>query len=378
MTCSPAECAIMFYAAVYLLTVVVLVVGVKRVRLYGLPAERPHVSVIVCARNEEDRIGRCLDSLMLLDYPCEKLEIIVVDDDSTDRTAEIVKGYLSRSVFVRLLAAGTELHSLPGKQRPLNKGIYEARGEFILLADADIRVQPGWIKGHLAAYGSGTGIVGGITQISTESGGLLAAVQNADQISKLTIAMACAGLGVPLTIMGNNCSFRREAFMACGGFGAMGESIVEDVALMYHMTQTTDYRLGWAKTRESVVFSEPEENLPSFIEQRYRMATILNRAPLFGKMLLGMEIAMVFAVAVSVVLAIVSPTHPFLPAIIAAGSWVAGNALLMASAPGARLRDILTVPGMFMFQLIYGKALSRRMLFGNKQIVWKGRSYNTV
>ena len=71
------ELVILAAAAAYLCVALVLVTGVRRVRTYELPAELPSVSVIVCARNEEDAIERCLDSLLLVDYPREKLEVIL-------------------------------------------------------------------------------------------------------------------------------------------------------------------------------------------------------------------------------------------------------------------------------------------------------------
>ena len=55
--------------------------------------EMPSVSIIIPARNEEKNIERCLDSLMLLNFPKEKLEVIVVDDESTDNTAALVSSY---------------------------------------------------------------------------------------------------------------------------------------------------------------------------------------------------------------------------------------------------------------------------------------------
>mgnify|MGYP003352745261 FL=1 len=51
------------------------------------------VSIIIPARNEEDNIGRCLESILAQDYPMEMMEIIVVDDQSDDRTVEIVNSF---------------------------------------------------------------------------------------------------------------------------------------------------------------------------------------------------------------------------------------------------------------------------------------------
>lgn len=108
----------------------------------------PFVSIIVPARNEERNIGKCLDTLLALDYP--RFEIIVVDDHSTDRTAARVTEKLRSSpgpADLRLLPLrdepheeGTEWTSL--KSRGLWCGARRARGSWILFVDADTRLEP--------------------------------------------------------------------------------------------------------------------------------------------------------------------------------------------------------------------------------------------
>ena len=89
------------------------------------------VSVIIPCRNEQLFILRCLDSLIKQDYPKEKLEILVVDGVSEDGTREIVKRYIEKYPFIRLL-------DNPKKFTPfgLNIGIKEAKGEIIIRIDA--------------------------------------------------------------------------------------------------------------------------------------------------------------------------------------------------------------------------------------------------
>ncbi len=91
----------------------------------------PLVSVIIPCRNEEKFIGKCLDSIIAQDYPKNKIEVLVVDGRSTDRTREIVKKYAQKYPFIRIL-------DNPQKIVPaaLNIGIKKAKGEIIIRMDA--------------------------------------------------------------------------------------------------------------------------------------------------------------------------------------------------------------------------------------------------
>src|SRR5438105_15709375 len=91
----------------------------------------PTVSVIVPCRDEERYIARCLDSIAATDYPRERLEVLVVDGLSEDRTRSIVADYGARYPFIRLL-------DNPGRIPPtaVNAGIRAARGEILVRMDA--------------------------------------------------------------------------------------------------------------------------------------------------------------------------------------------------------------------------------------------------
>lgn len=99
------------------------------------PKKWPLVSFIVPAWNEEKHILRTLESLLRVDYP--SFEIIVVDDQSTDRTAAVVHSI--KDTRVRLVS---NIHSGIGKASAVNKGVSVARGTFIAVVDADCFVDP--------------------------------------------------------------------------------------------------------------------------------------------------------------------------------------------------------------------------------------------
>jgi len=104
------------------------------------PEEWPHISISLPAYNEENSIRRTLDSLLALDYPAERRQILVTSDASTDRTDEIVREYADR---------GVELLRLPersGKTAAENASAPYLTGEVVINTDATIRILPEALK----------------------------------------------------------------------------------------------------------------------------------------------------------------------------------------------------------------------------------------
>jgi len=101
----------------------------------SLPKSPPRISVIVPARNEEALIGTCLRSILAQDYP--NLEIICVDDRSTDRTAEIVGKLFEGRTNCHLISITELLVGWTGKCHALYEGVKYASGEWLAFLDAD-------------------------------------------------------------------------------------------------------------------------------------------------------------------------------------------------------------------------------------------------
>lgn len=97
----------------------------------------PFVSVIVPAYNAEKNISTLIESLLNQDYPKDKLEIIIVDNNSQDQTKEIIKKYP-----VKLLEENTIQSSYAGR----NKGIRNAKGEVLAFTDSDCMASSQWVR----------------------------------------------------------------------------------------------------------------------------------------------------------------------------------------------------------------------------------------
>jgi chlorobactene glucosyltransferase len=109
-----------------------------------LPAPAPKVSVIVPARNEEANIGRCLGSLLKQDYP--DFEIIVLNDNSEDRTAAVVRSFADSDPRVRLLDGEPLPPGWAGKPHACFQAAQKATGEWLLFTDADTIHSPDMLR----------------------------------------------------------------------------------------------------------------------------------------------------------------------------------------------------------------------------------------
>ncbi len=120
--------------------------GVHASSVKRMPSE-PRVTVIVVAHNEAQRIERRIENLLSLDYPREKLEIVIASDGSTDET--VSRGKYFEAAGVRVLS----FDNRRGKAAVLNDVVPSARGEIVVLADARQRFDAGTLRALVADFG---------------------------------------------------------------------------------------------------------------------------------------------------------------------------------------------------------------------------------
>jgi len=264
--------AILILAVAYAAGILFITVGASLARYPYNREIRPRVSVLIAARNEEKNIRRCLDAITRLQYPREFLEVIIVNDRSTDATADIVRGYLDRCPFLKLHNAQPGTGHLRGKANALNQGMAAATGEIIMMTDADCAVPPGWVDETVKYYTDElVGIVPGFTAIRSST--LFEAMQTLDWFALFSVAAGANRLGFPVTAVGNNLSVRKAAYDAVGGYEGIPFSITEDYALFHAVTSTTPYRASFPLDAATLVDSEACPTWRDLYSQRKRWFT---------------------------------------------------------------------------------------------------------
>lgn len=125
----------------------------------------PSVTIVCAVHNEDGTIGAKLDNLLGLDYPRDRVQIIVVSDGSTDRTDDIVRGFSDRGVELLRVAQRS------GKPTALNRGVAAAQGDLVLFCDARQRIDPGALRALAAPFADEqVGAVSGELHMGGEQG----------------------------------------------------------------------------------------------------------------------------------------------------------------------------------------------------------------
>lgn len=262
------ELIFLFIMAGYFFQSVIFIIGAKK-KFPRIPDHKlPTATIIVAARNEEEKILRTLKSLDALEYPDGKLQILVVDDQSTDNTGKIIDDFIAGKPCFKKITTEEHHSKLIGKMRALAYAIKEATGEIILTTDADCEVKPLWAKSICSYYQDDVAIVTGVTtQIADK---WFHGMQAIDFVYLLTAGAGTTNLNFPISCIGNNMSYRRSAYDEVGGYENLPHSVTEDFTLMNAIYNLKKYKVIFPVEKDSLVTSIPCRSLKSLISQKKR------------------------------------------------------------------------------------------------------------
>lgn len=262
-----------FVIALGVLTAIYVIGGLFFISGLFLPARRSaqrmdSVSVIIAARNEEAEIRACVESVLNQTY--SSYEVIVVDDRSEDRTAEIVREIHDprlKVVTIRDVPPGVS-----GKKFALQEAVRQAAGEILLFTDADCRVPPTWVETMAAYFDERIGFVIGFSEIRAST--WFEKFQRADFLTLMMAACGSANWGVPMAASGQNLAYRKKAYEEAGGFAPILHRISgDDVLMMHQIRRTGRWKILFASDTRSFVTTRPEPSIGSFLRQRTRWAS---------------------------------------------------------------------------------------------------------
>lgn len=232
------------------------------------------VTVVIPARNEEENIGRCLRSLSAQHYPAELLELIVVNDHSTDGTARIVSDHPAGNLRLVNLSdyVSTPINSY--KKKAIEVAVSLAGGELIITTDADCTAEPGWISSLVDCYRTREAIFIA-APVKIEAGpSLLSVFQALDFITLQGITGASVHKRFHSMCNGANMAYSKAAFYEVDGFKGI-DSIAsgDDMLLMHKIFSKHPHKVFFIKSRDAIVSTQAAPGWKAFFQQRIRWAS---------------------------------------------------------------------------------------------------------
>lgn len=228
------------------------------------PVPAGAVTLIVPARDAERTLIPLLQDLNGQDVPKELVQVIVVNDHSSDGTARIVEGMLRMWPQLSILSNEGE-----GKKAAIATGVKAALNDIILLTDADARCGRERIRAISAAMHTVDLL---ILPVRTEGdGSFLGRLQEEEQAGLLGVAAGEAMLARPGLAYGANLAFRRSAFEAVGGYSGERFASGDDVFLVQRMKQAGK-TIAFLLDERAVVAVQAEPSWTGFLDQRVRWA----------------------------------------------------------------------------------------------------------
>jgi cellulose synthase/poly-beta-1,6-N-acetylglucosamine synthase-like glycosyltransferase len=235
------------------------------------------IAIIIAIRNEENNIENLLQDILAQTYPSEYIEIIVINDHSTDQSAEIVANYAKKYTNIFLLSLPKFLE---GKKQAIQYGISKATSELIFTTDGDCRLQKLHIENICNFFAqTNAKLISSLVVFTKPNfldtityGGFI--FQSLDFAALIGIGAVSLSIGKATMCNGANLAYTKAIFEEVGGFSG-NEHIAsgDDEFLLQKIAKKYPKEVHFLKNKDTIVSTESSKTMYDFFQQRKRWAS---------------------------------------------------------------------------------------------------------
>jgi cellulose synthase/poly-beta-1,6-N-acetylglucosamine synthase-like glycosyltransferase len=258
----------------------------------------PPVSIVISARNEEDNLFELLPFILEQEY--DKFEVIVVNHQSTDNTAYILKAFENKYSHLRVIHLERNHHLAMGKKLPLTLGIKGAKYDHLLLTDADCKPSTKlWLKSMAGQFTEKKEIVLGYGPHNSAPGLLNRFIRLDTSMIALNY-LSYAKAGIPYMGVGRNLAYSKELFLKNSGFKShYSISSGDDDLFIQEVARNRNYSISLSPL--SFCYSDGKDTWSKLFIQKSRHYGTSSRYSLFKKLLLGIYPLTLILLAITLV-----------------------------------------------------------------------------
>ncbi|MDB4534357.1 glycosyltransferase [Vicingaceae bacterium] len=259
-------------STIYFCSIIWVILGFIKIKKVGnrhlsLNVEK-NISVIIPVRNEASNIINCLKSIEIQSFNNDKFEVIIINDNSTDNTKEIIDNYIKGSILnIRLYS----LSNKTSKKEALKFGIEKSTFEIIATTDADCIVPKKWLKCISSKVLEDAEMLLGPIDFKEKSG-ILAGFQSLDMFALQGVEFGALAHLKPILNNAANLSYSKKSFIDVDGFDEYKTPSGDDVFLLERYKEKGKKIIGLL-SKDFIVETESENNFSNFFNQRLRWSS---------------------------------------------------------------------------------------------------------
>ena len=276
--------------AIFLLSATFLIYIFIFIKYFNTPPQAEtdtglnEISIVIAAKNETGNVESLINSLLKLDSPDNRYEVIIIDDNSDDDTFQKVESLITNVINFSLFRASDKKYK--GKRGALQFGIEKSKYPYIMITDADCSPQPGWIKAFNKKFNKGNDFVFGLSPFVQKNNFInkLACFEN---LRTHILSFSFAYIGLPYSAAARSFGFRKESFYKIKGYQNTTETLSGDDDLLLREAVKHKMRVGIVTNENAKVFSEAKSNFKGYLTQKSRHTSTSNHYLLKHKLILG-------------------------------------------------------------------------------------------
>lgn len=269
--------------SIWIYSGVLLYAAIGFIKTRGFKSKPEHknftkATIIICARNEETNIERCLTSILSQNFDNNLLELILVNDASDDRTLFIAENILKASKIKYQIISNEEKS---GKKKSITKAINLCQGNLIITRDADTYTQSNdWMK-TIVDFHEVSKKEFIIAPINFQNkNNLLAQLQYFENAALTVISGGFSFFGKAFLCSGANLAFTKNIFNKVKGYtGHENIASGDDVLFLEDVKMAAPHSVAYLKQNDAVVYTYPLSNMRELIFQKIRWASKTSKNP---------------------------------------------------------------------------------------------------
>ena len=267
-----------FVSIIYLLLIASFAFGFDKVSTFKLSdnAAKTTFSIIIPFRNEATHLPDLLKTIETLNYPKHLFEIIFIDDNSEDDSAEIIRKAINSNPFIKtaIRIIQNERTTNSPKKDAITLAIRNAKHDWIITTDADCQLPKFWLDSFDEYIQKNDTICVAAPVTYNGNTSLLSRFQTLDILSLQGATIGGFGIQKPFMCNGANLAYTKAIFNQVHGFeGNTNIASGDDIFLLEKIIQTHPNQLHYLKCEHAIVSTKPQPNWSELIAQRIRWAS---------------------------------------------------------------------------------------------------------